>query len=647
MKKFFYLLLALPLVFVACEDPNQEINKPEPEPEKEYAAELTLTSDAEMNFEAEGGEGVITYTAEMVEVTREAAEPEVEAACEAAWVENLTVAEEITFTVAANEAEARETKITVTYSDKSFEVAVKQAAKLNEKPEPEDGVKFAATYLQGDYYGDEYSPGIGNYFIYLSDLGIDEEGYAAAGGTYYRLDLYGPMFDGEGEISLPVGTYNFDANDTMAEWTIGNYYTAYIVFDENGYCTTGESGTPFSAATLVVTETGLTLTATIDGEKHTVTYEGKGDFVDYTAEVAPSEFVANYAYAVYYGDQYSEGTADNFFLFFSDLGLDEEGYEVANGQYFRFDIYSELVDTTNGITLPDGTYTLDVDDTCAPGTFGYYYSMYYAIDEYGYDYSAAYYINAGTLTKAGNKITAEVTVGSANYNIEYEGDITIYDGRETEEDPENPVDPEDPEDPTPGESVSTLTGDVELNIPNASYALEYYGDYFSVDTDNWMLYIYEDLVTMNGAFIMLDFLCDPYADDISGTYVADDGDYTYSQYTYFPGYVDGDDMYGVWYTEMVEGVDITALAPITDGEIKIERTDGGYTITFDCVDDAGHKIAGTIVANPIDYSASALSATKMSKKPVKKSSYKSVSLEKSKIEPMSKAVAKSTTLSIR
>ena len=46
-------------------------------------------------------------------------------------------------------------------------------------------------------------------------------------------------------------------------------------------------------------------------------------------------------------------------------------------------------------------------------------------------------------------------------------------------------------------------------MSNASYELVYYGDYFSGDTDNWMLYIYEDTVTMNGAFIMLDFLCDP------------------------------------------------------------------------------------------------------------------------------------------
>ena len=94
MKKLFYLLLALPLVFAACEP-----DTPEQKVEKE--AVLTLTSEATMSFGAEGGEGVITYTAELKDVTRNSPVPEpvVEAACEADWVTDLTVAENITFTV--------------------------------------------------------------------------------------------------------------------------------------------------------------------------------------------------------------------------------------------------------------------------------------------------------------------------------------------------------------------------------------------------------------------------------------------------------------------------------------------------------------------------------------------------------------------
>ena len=140
LRNLFYLLLALPLVFAACSDDTTD---PTPQPDKEYAPELTLTSEATMEFAAEGGEGVITYTAKMVEVTREAdidTKPEVEAPREAAWIENLTVTDKITFTVAVNEGEARETKIVVTYSDKSFEVAVKQAAKQGDDPVDEEPV---------------------------------------------------------------------------------------------------------------------------------------------------------------------------------------------------------------------------------------------------------------------------------------------------------------------------------------------------------------------------------------------------------------------------------------------------------------------------------------------------------------------------
>ena len=140
MKKLFYLLLALPLAFAACE------NTEEPKPQVEKEAVLTLTSEATMEFAAEGGEGVITFTAEWKDVTRESPvpEPEVEATCAADWVTDLTVAETITFTVLANEADARETKVVVTYGDKSFEVAVKQAAK-GEEPKPNTPVFEAVT----------------------------------------------------------------------------------------------------------------------------------------------------------------------------------------------------------------------------------------------------------------------------------------------------------------------------------------------------------------------------------------------------------------------------------------------------------------------------------------------------------------------
>ena len=618
MKRLFYLLLALPLVFAACEP-----DTPEQEVEKE--AVLTLTSDAEMNFEAKGGEGVITFTAEWKDVTRNSPvpAPEVEATCEADWVTDLTVAENITFTVLANEADARETKVVVTYGDKSFEVAVKQAAPT--------GVNIEAKHFYGDYYGDEYSPGVGNYYMTLSDLGITEDGYAYAGGSYYYVDLYGPLFDGEGDITLPVGTYTFDANDSCAEWTIGASYSAYMAWDENANSLTGEYGLPYTDATLVVTESGVTLTATIDGVEHTVTFEGVADITDYrtnTGEVV--EFTANYAYAFYYGDQYTPGTADNFYFFFSDLGVDENGWELPNGTYYRFDLYTEIIDTTNGIYIPEGTYVYDWFDSMQVGTFSDINSAYYVMDDSGWDYVVDSSLGDGSITFTESGVTAEVLVNGATHIITYEGDITFYDvsssgGGE-------------------GETLSTLTEDKVLDIEGATVIMEYLGDYYYNGTENWLVYLYEDYEdkeNFNGAYLMFDILCDPAADNIAGTYTADSWGECDTAYTYLPGYVSGDDMWGSWYADTLAGDINEELAPIFDGEFTIDiDTNGVYTFTFDCYDDAGYAITGSIKATM--YSE----ATTLSAKPAKRAKANNFAKRVNSEKKSSKAV-KDMTLAVR
>ncbi|MBO5855797.1 MAG: BACON domain-containing protein [Alistipes sp.] len=125
MKKLFYLLLALPL-FVACTENNEE---PKPEPQKK--AQLILTSDEVMNFKAEGGQGLIDYT-----LVNPQEGVEFAAQCEADWISDFVFGEDITFVVAANEDEDRETKITITYAEASMEVTIKQAKKAEEPAAP-------------------------------------------------------------------------------------------------------------------------------------------------------------------------------------------------------------------------------------------------------------------------------------------------------------------------------------------------------------------------------------------------------------------------------------------------------------------------------------------------------------------------------
>ena len=124
LKNLFYLLLAMPLAFAACNETPDVPPTPDPEPS------FTLTSDATMEFEAQGGEGTITFVYDFTDVN----EAMVDIECAADWIE---VADQIqasaasfTFTVAENDdEEAREAVVRATIGNLYFEVTVKQEGK--------------------------------------------------------------------------------------------------------------------------------------------------------------------------------------------------------------------------------------------------------------------------------------------------------------------------------------------------------------------------------------------------------------------------------------------------------------------------------------------------------------------------------------
>lgn len=132
LKNLFYLLLALPLAFASCSD----ILGDEKEPAKKPT--LSVTSSLTQEFDAEGGTGIIKYS---LENAPEGAQ--VSATCEAEWITNITVTSNILFEVAANDGEAREAKIVVSYEEQAIEVSVAQAAK--EEPVGPAAPKFTLT----------------------------------------------------------------------------------------------------------------------------------------------------------------------------------------------------------------------------------------------------------------------------------------------------------------------------------------------------------------------------------------------------------------------------------------------------------------------------------------------------------------------
>ena len=416
MKKLFYLLLALPLVCAACEN-----FLPTPTPGADEPV-LSRTSNATMVFSHEGGEGVITYTLEnAVEGTT------LTATCDDQWVTNLTAGETVTFEVAANTTEAvRETKVVVAYGKASFEVAVKQECEANDAPAPVEGVEREAEMLVGEYYGTDYSDSH-NFYFCLTNYGLSEDGYPYAGGFYYFLDLYTvePTVDAEGYVTIPAGTYTFELNPSYAEWTIANNeYSMYMAVNEAGDDYTGYGG--YDSATLVVTASGMTLTAVVNGQTHTVTYAGAPSLY-LGAPIEGAEVEATSLAGYYYGTEYS--ATYNMGIYLSDLGYDDEGYAMPGGKYYELDIYTDVEPTiVDGyVTIPNGTYEFDAYDSTATWTIGNEYSNYFAINATGTAYEAEAKYDDAVLVVTSEGMTLTAVIDGSEHIVTYKGAPVFYD----------------------------------------------------------------------------------------------------------------------------------------------------------------------------------------------------------------------------
>ncbi|MBO5895418.1 MAG: BACON domain-containing protein [Alistipes sp.] len=458
-------------------------------------------------------------------------------------------------------------------------VEVPEGVEPGPGPELGEGVVFEALDCSGVCYGFDYGTTF-NYYLYLSDAGFDEDGVAQPGGTYYQLDLYSVEgeLDGEGNIIVAPGTYVLDPASTMAEWSISAAYSFYFTRNADG--TDYEvPKTAFAEATLVVTDTNATLTAVIEGVQHEVTYNGQLK-LPAPASTEPGEIVevdVPYAYAYYFGDQYTPGYADNYYLFLSDVGLDEEGYELPNGTYYRFDLYAPIADS-NLTKIPAGTYTIDMYDSGEPWTASLSYSGYYVLDEYGYDYVDVDYFGSGTIVvNEDGSVVAEVTMltsGDTHKVTRAASDITIYEvtgGGENDD------------------TYSTLTSDLVCNLSDHTLYYENYGDWYEVGYQNWTVAIMPN--SQEGDFVQFDLLAGANStEDFFGEYTISNN---YGSYTSVCGYLeygyDYNYLAGSWYYTN-DGV---TMAPFVDGWVEIlDSGDGNASVEFEVWDDAGYFVKG-------------------------------------------------------
>ncbi|MBO7198401.1 MAG: BACON domain-containing protein [Alistipes sp.] len=123
------------------ENPNDPEDPKDPEdpnkPEEDKVLYLELVSEKLMNFPAEGGDGELEWNIiEKQEGDDTRTSPvEPETSTEQEWIK-IHPTQRKSFTVEANEGEARDGKITITYREQTIEVIIKQVGK-GEAPKPD------------------------------------------------------------------------------------------------------------------------------------------------------------------------------------------------------------------------------------------------------------------------------------------------------------------------------------------------------------------------------------------------------------------------------------------------------------------------------------------------------------------------------
>ncbi|MBR2947035.1 MAG: BACON domain-containing protein [Bacteroidales bacterium] len=352
MKKILFITTLILLTLTGCDPKENKVQNPS----------FENISSQEISIPAEGGEFSVTYQlnnpieGEVVDV-----EIDVE------WItlqENNSTDGELKFIVSPNlEQNIRETSINVTYAEvATFSIDVIQS---------ESAATMIATAVNGYYYGEEYSPGVGNYWMIISEKPIEEYN-----NTFYRVDLYGELSSIEyGEsyyIPVPAGTYTFDPNNTSASGTFSATYSAFWQIDETG---AAYNNLNYQDGSITITENGFTLDVTIEGERHVVVYEGESLLEDRRPAPYYSTLTGDHeinigsnatAMAYMYDDFYGLGTT-NWLLTITPVG--------GIGEYLRIDLVTNHPTNEDGIS---GEYSVVAEDDVASGTVlkGYMMDVY-------------------------------------------------------------------------------------------------------------------------------------------------------------------------------------------------------------------------------------------------------------------------------
>lgn len=287
------------------------------------------------------------------------------------------------------------------------------------------------------------------------------------------------------------------------------------------------------------------------------------------------------------GTKYS--TVPNYYFCLTDNGFVGTDEPLANSIYYRIDLYVEGDQPdVNNIKIPEGTYTLDLQNSYANGTISQEYSFYLATND-SPTYDDALLFTEATLNVTSEKVqlTAVDQEGQL-HNVVYKGDYVLSNKSGQ------------------GEGVlSDLTGDYEPQVSENFAICEFYGDFYGCGYGNWMILLRNPA---SGDEIQLDFLdqSNNFDAGFAGNYVCRE---SFDAMTLVPGRPEGSGYIGCWYFEQIGGSLSGMKAPFTAGStmVAVDNQDGTYTLTVEAYDDTPerHKISfeWTGEVNPEDWSS--------------------------------------------
>lgn len=244
MKRFFTLFFALPLLFVAC---NKQTETPGQE------SVLELTSEATMEFEAEGGTGEITYNLIKGDgsldgelgITGQISP--IVITTEQDWItiiDSESIFGTIKFEVAENTAEEQRTGyITGKYSTKSFTVTINQAASAGTPEQAFEGWAVVGSFTNNwDVNAAIGMEAIEGYYVARGvEIAATDSFKFAKDGTLQN-SLGGNGQAAERDYKYPTSKYGSDIRVAEA-----GVYDLYLNEATNAYYVMSEGKTPAEA----------------------------------------------------------------------------------------------------------------------------------------------------------------------------------------------------------------------------------------------------------------------------------------------------------------------------------------------------------------------------------------------------------------